>query len=689
MSKSSAGEGASAYTSMPNPSHSGNDKSEAAALQKKIKKLSKKLKSKGGNATEPSATVAADGTKSQSHGSRQAQSPAGGERFCYRCGEDGHIATKCTSAENEKKVIKRLIASLNKAKGKQSNDGNANSETTNCFSKKQEVCTNTNAPLPKGPIGPPCTVQVKVNGNPCTAIKDSGSQSEALARALKVSNTSQKRELVQPNINDTNTDDSVGLVKFMGPDKLILSPQESHVPCQLDLSQPAPKGIIVVETSDAVPLPHGVMFQPVVARASTIDPNCFSLLIQNETKKEITIPRGTPLSIVQSADLASPIVKSKNTGELDPNLIDFGDSPLPNEWKEKLTRKLCRRCNVFSLHEWEVGLAKGVEHNIRLTDPCPFRERSRQLAPADIEDVCKHLQELLDAGVIKESRSPYASPIVVARKKNGNVRMCIDYRTLNSKTIPDQYTTPRIDDALYCLAGSRWFSVLDLRSGYYQIAMAEEVKDKTAFICPLGFYQFERMPQGVMGAPATFQCLMEKAVGDMNLLQVLVYLDDLIMFDATLEEHEERVMKVLDHLEKSKVEAVTQWPQPTDLKSLRSFLGFCGYYRRFVENYSSVVKPLTDLTKGYPPVRKVKKPTIAKDQQYYKEAEPFGSRWTDACTKAFREIIRRLTNSPVLVFADPNKRYVLHIDASLKGLGAVLTRFIWKVSVLSHSPAED
>ncbi|XP_037833479.1 uncharacterized protein LOC119617377 [Kryptolebias marmoratus] len=801
MSKSSANEGASAPAPMLIPSHSGNDKSEAAALRKKVKRLNKKLKFKGENTTDPSATVAAIGTKSLSQGSRQAQSPGGGERFCYRCGEDGHIATQCSSPENEKKVIKRLIASLNKAKGKQSNESNPNSETFSCFSKKQEVCSNANAPLPKGLIGPPSTVQMRVKGNPCTAILDSGSQvtiifqefyekhlsdipiqpvsglaiwglsdtsypysgyivvdmqfpkeltgksetlsvlalicpgpntpdqvpvilgtnanlfhrladlcghpkSEALARALRINNNRQKRESVLPNANDTNTDDSVGLVKYMGPNDLTLTPQESRcVPCQLDLTQPAPKGIIVVETSETVALPYGVMFQPVVAPASAIDPNCFSLLIQNETKKEITIPRGTPLGTVQSADLARPIVKSQDAEELDPSLIDFGDSPIPNEWKERLRRKLCRRRNVFSLHEWDVGLAKGVEHNIRLTDPRPFRERSRRLAPADIEDVRKHLRELLDAGVIQESRSPYASPIVVARKKNGNVRMCIDYRTLNSKTIPDQYTTPRIDDALDCLAGSRWFSVLDLRSGYYQIAMAEQDKDKTAFICPLGFYQFERMPQGVMGAPATFQRLMEKAVGDMNLLQVLVYLDDLIVFGATLEEHEERLMKVLDRLEEvglkvsldkcqfcqprvkyvghivsadgiaadpAKVEAVTQWPQPTDLKSLRSFLGFCGYYRRFVANYSSIVKPLTDLTKGYPPVRKGKKPTVTKDHQYFKEAEPFGSRWTDACTKAFRDIIRCLTNAPVLAFADPNKHYVLHTDASLKGLGAVL-----------------
>lgn len=108
---------------------------------------------------------------------------------------------------------------------------------------------------------------------------------------------------------------------------------------------------------------------------------------------------------------------------------------------------------------------------------------------------------------------------------------------------------PRIDDVLDCLTGSKWFSVLDLRSGYYQVEMSEEHKEKTAFLCPLGFFQFERMPQGITGAPATFQRLMEKAVGDMNLLQVLVYLDDLIVFGKTLEEHEQRLLKVLDRLE--------------------------------------------------------------------------------------------------------------------------------------------
>ena len=137
----------------------------------------------------------------------------------------------------------------------------------------------------------------------------------------------------------------------------------------------------------------------------------------------------------------------------------------------------------------------------------------------------------------------------VARKKSGKIRLCIDYRILNARTVPDQYTVPRIDDALDSLNGSRWFTVIDLRSGYYQIKMANEDKEKTAFICPLGFFQFERMPQGITGAPATFQRLMEKAVGDMNLLQCLIYLDDIIIFSHSLEEHEERLFKVLDRLE--------------------------------------------------------------------------------------------------------------------------------------------
>lgn len=146
----------------------------------------------------------------------------------------------------------------------------------------------------------------------------------------------------------------------------------------------------------------------------------------------------------------------------------------------------------------------------------------------------KHLRTLLGAGVICESESPYASPIVVVRKKNGEVHLCIDYRKLNSLTIRDAYALPNLKEAFSVLAGSKWFSVMDLKSGYYQIEMEERDKPKTAFVCPLGFYEFNRMPQGITNAPSTFQRLMERVMGSINLQDVLVFLDDIIVFSSML-----------------------------------------------------------------------------------------------------------------------------------------------------------
>ncbi len=149
------------------------------------------------------------------------------------------------------------------------------------------------------------------------------------------------------------------------------------------------------------------------------------------------------------------------------------------------------------------------------------------------------------AGVIRESESPFSSPIVVVRKKNGDVRLCIDYRKLNLHTIKDAYALPNLEESFSALTGSQWFSVLDLKSGYYQIEMAEADKPKTAFVTPLGFWEFNRMPQGVTNAPSTFQRLMERCMGDLHLKEVLVFLDDLIIFSNTLEEHESRLLRVL------------------------------------------------------------------------------------------------------------------------------------------------
>lgn len=677
---------------------------EIIALKKQVSKLQNQLSTKKQRIHDASATaLKIDPVPRAQHDSNQQAFSDSDGNFCYRCGEIGHYSAKCRNKENQSKVIQKLIRSLKKAKQGEPAPSTGNGPT-NCAAKKSEV-TISKPDIPQGLIGPSSIVPVKINGQQCDALLDSGSQvtiifeewyklhlphvaiqpvsglaiwglsdtnypylgyvvvdMEFPEKVLGVNETISVLALICPSpqspeqtpvILGTNAnlfqrlarlckdtagvdigqtlgiqakasvpfpdqsaldgeEEHVGKVKWMGPGSLNLPPgAECCAICEVELNGPVGNDLLMVEASPVTPLPSGVLLQPMVIPGAALEVNHFTVLVHNESLRDTVIPVGTVIGQLCQVDPVVPSPKADAETvtpptHLDPELIQFGDSPIPQQWKDRLRKKLCERVNVFSLHEWDVGLAKDVEHHIRLTDPRPFRERSRRLAPADIEDVRKHLQELLQAGIIKESRSQYASPIVVARKKTGRIRMCIDYRTLNSRTTPDQYTTPRIDDALDCLSGSKWFSVLDLRSGYYQIAMADEDKEKTAFICPLGFYQFERMPQGITGAPATFQRLMEKAVGDMNLLQVLVYLDDLIVFGHSLEEHEERLMRVLDRLEETglklsldkcqfcqprvkyvghivsadgvatdpdKIQAVAKWPQPTDLKSLRFVLG--------------------------------------------------------------------------------------------------------------------
>ncbi|PIK39177.1 hypothetical protein BSL78_23984 [Apostichopus japonicus] len=219
---------------------------------------------------------------------------------------------------------------------------------------------------------------------------------------------------------------------------------------------------------------------------------------------------------------------------------------------------------------------------------------------------------MLESGAIRESHSPYASPIVVVKKKDGSIRLCIDYRKLNQDTVKDSYSLPRIEESLDALKGAKWFSSLDLQSGYWQIEVAEKDIPKTAFTTPMGFYECNRMPFGLTNAPATFQRLMEHCVGDMNYKKCLVYLDDVIIFSQTFEEHLERLSAVLKRLtdfglklkpskcnllqnsvtylghvvsehgvetDPEKIQAVKSWPVPQNVKQLRSFLGFTGYYR--------------------------------------------------------------------------------------------------------------
>ncbi len=376
--------------------------------------------------------------------------------------------------------------------------------------------------------------------------------------------------------------------------------------------------------------------------------------------------------------------------------VDLEDSPLDSDQQQQVRDLLGSWEGVFSQSEHDLGCVTAVQHKIPMTDDTPFKQRHRRIPPSQYEEVRQHLKDMLEAGAIRESYSPYASPIVLVRKKDNSLRLCIDYRQLNRRTIRDNFPLPRIEDTLDALYGARWFSSLDLKSGYWQIEMAEEDKPKTAFTTPLGFYECNRMPFGLTNAPATFQRLMERCMGDLNLTQCLVYLDDIIVFSSTFEEHLQRLTAVFQRLQEyglklkpskcclfkqrvnylghiissegvetdqTKTDALRTWPVPADQSALRSFLGFAGYYRRFIKDFSKIANPLNKLLGG-PRTKKGKKHTPPRP------AVPWC--WTESCQLAFDTLRAKLMEPPILGYADFSKSFILHTDASVTGLGAAL-----------------
>lgn len=533
-----------------------------------------------------------------------------------------------------------------------------------------------------------------------------------------------------------NSDGQLGFVKLRGPETdIIPAGQKVVLEGFVNVSSLNNEKWALVEQPTISSLPGGIFTDGCLISIPTQSPYKIPVVLRNETSHDVVLPTNcviaelsVPQEITQAQNTAScqqqevsqscqlqtdscsrQPQSANHTNPQPGNMpesfqFDFGDSPLPLEWKTRITKTLNSYSDVFSHHELDFGHATKVKHHIRLKDETPFKLRPRPIHPQDYAAVRRHLQSLLDAKVIRESQSPFSSPIVVVKKKNGDIRLCVDYRKLNLQTIKDAYALPNLEESFSALSGAQWFSVMDLKSGYYQIEMEESDKHKTAFVCPLGFWEWNRMPQGITNAPSTFQRLMEKCMGDIHLREVLVFLDDLIVFSKSLEEHETRLTNVLNRLRENglklspekcrffqtsvrylghivsrngvetdpeKVKALKTWPRPQTLKELRSFLGFSGYYRRFVQDYAKIVKPLTNLTAGYPPTHKGTK-VIKTDAKYYNPKEQFGERWTPDCQKAFEEIIGKLTSSPVLGFANPQLPYVLHTDASTTGLGAAL-----------------
>jgi len=336
----------------------------------------------------------------------------------------------------------------------------------------------------------------------------------------------------------------------------------------------------------------------------------------------------------------------------------------------------------------EMPPKRSVDHQIPLEAdlPPPFRGIFR-LSQLELQELKKQLDELLKSGKISPSTSPYGAPVLFVKKKDGQLRMCIDYRALNAQTIRNRYALPRIDELLDRLHGAKVFSKLDLTSGYYQIAIDPADRHKTAFRTRYGHYQFNVMPFGLTNAPATFQTLMNDIFRDLLDVCVVVYLDDILVYSQDESDHEKHLRMVLQRLKDHQlyakiskcdffvneieylghvidsngmqpnpklVRALQEFPQPTTLKELQSFLGLANYYRKFIEKFSAIAAPLTDATRNASQTR----PIV----------------WTDAMVQAFETLKDALTKAPCLRIPDPDGEFEVITDASedAKAIGAVL-----------------
>ncbi|GFX61689.1 retrovirus-related Pol polyprotein from transposon 17.6 [Trichonephila clavipes] len=308
-------------------------------------------------------------------------------------------------------------------------------------------------------------------------------------------------------------------------------------------------------------------------------------------------------------------------------LVDLSRKTIPKRSAERLFQEFE---DVFSRNSSDIGHTTVTQHIIDTADHPPIKQHPRRLPFAKQEEVGTLLREMQENDIIEPSSSPWASPIVLVRKKDGSTRFCVDYRKLKNVTKKDSYPLPRIDDTLDTLSGHKWFSTLDLKSGYWQVEIHPEDRE-TAFTSGQGLWQFKVMPFGLCNAPATFERLMETVLKGLTFEACLIYLDDVIIGGRTFEEHLQNIRKVLSKLsdanlklnpskckffqkevnylghiisaegvrtDHEKVSAVKNWKRPENLRELRSFLVLCTYYRKFVKGFSNIARPLHKLTES-------------------------------------------------------------------------------------------
>ncbi|EYC35032.1 hypothetical protein Y032_1180g3735 [Ancylostoma ceylanicum] len=354
---------------------------------------------------------------------------------------------------------------------------------------------------------------------------------------------------------------------------------------------------------------------------------------------------------------------------------------------EQLIRKYR---DVFAVRDSELTQTDLVEHSIDTGDSPPIKQKTRPVPLGARQEFKSIIHGLLERGIITKSKSDWASPVVLVRKKDGSLRLCIDYRALNKVTKQDSYPLPTIDTVIQSLGSKKVFSTLDMASGYWQIKLSEAAKEKSAFTTSEGLFQFEVLPFGLSTSPAKFQRLMDMVLGELQIKdsEVFVYIDDILIATETAERHNEilemvfrafrkanlklkpqkceffkRKVHFLGHIiddsgvstDPDKISKIKEYPAPSNVNELRTFLGMAAYYRKFILGFSRIARPLYSLTS---PKAKW--------------------RWSDTETSAFEKLKEVMTQAPVLAqpdvtaARDHSRPFIIYTDASGDGVGAVL-----------------
>lgn len=479
--------------------------------------------------------------------------------------------------------------------------------------------------------------------------------------------------------------------------------------------QPVATCAIKLDEDVTIPANHQITI-PVPCPAAEVDFIGSTRLFEPKTHKGkvfsarsvMSIDTTLSVNLINLSDKSVKLYKGSTLGELQPledtiesrfadlhfetftersdfeKKVNLDSNNLSAEDKQRVLDMLWKNKEAFAFNPKKPPTTTATQHTINVENAKPINVPPHRQPPRVDKIVSEHITEMLDNNLIYGSHSPWASPVVLAKKKDGTWRFCVDYRRLNAVTKREAYPIPRIDDTLHSLSGNIFFSALDCASGYWQIEINKKDREKTAFITKHGLFEFRVMPFGLTNAPATWQRTMDLVLAGLKWQICLVYLDDIIVFSKTVDEHMTNLQLVFDALMKhnislrldkchffqskvkylgynvskegiaidvDKIKSILDYKPPHDLHSVRRFLGLCNVYRKFIPQYAMLTAPITLLTR--------------KNTKFI---------WSDTCQQVFETMKEKLTTAPILAFPDFNQQFILTTDASDIGISAILSQ---------------